>query len=138
MPELKNAGWEAFAHGHARGLGAGEAHASAGYSVNAGAVWRLSRRRAVKARVAELVGQHATLRAANLEETILALLDLAARADPKIAAGAREARAARLEAWRLSGLLAQRREAETWTPPREMTEAEWDAKYGPDAPGSGC
>jgi hypothetical protein len=126
MPELKNAGWEAFAQAHARGLGLRDARAP----------WRLAYHQGVRARVADLARRHATLREANLEETILALLELATRIDPKIAAGAREARAARLEAWRLSRLLTARRAAETWTPPREMTEAEWDARYGPDAPGS--
>jgi NAD(P)-dependent dehydrogenase (short-subunit alcohol dehydrogenase family) len=137
MPQLKNARWEAFAQGHARGLNAAQARGAAGYSAR-GAQWRVCYSRGVKARIAELLAQHATLREAGLEETILALLDLATRTDAKTAAGAREARASRLEAHRLSGLLGTRRKAETWTPPPEMTEAEWDAKYGPDAPGSKC
>ena len=125
MPDLNNPGWEAFAQGHA-----------AGNCAKGASAWRIHYRRGVKARIAELAKQHATLREANLEETLLALLGLASRTDPKTAAGAKEARASRLEAHRLGGLLVQRREAEAWTPPREMTEAEWDAKYGPDAPGS--
>ena len=127
MPELNNTGREAFAQAHARD--------NSGRGVCA--PWRIYYRAGVKARIAELAKQHASLRQANLEETLLALLDLATRIDAKTAAGAKEARAARLEAHRLSGLLASVREAETWTPPREMTEAEWEAKYGPDAPGSG-
>jgi hypothetical protein len=126
MPQLKNPGWEAFARAHVAGC----------LAKGASAPWRLFYRAGVKARIAELVTRQATMREASLEETILALLDLASGTDQKTAAGAREARAARLEAHRLNGLLAARREAETWTPPREMTEAEWEAKYGPDAPGS--
>jgi hypothetical protein len=137
MPHLNNAGWEAFAQGLARGLSKKAAYGAAGFAAAASnAPTRLSRRECVKERVDELMAQQALLRKASLEETILALLDLASKTELKTAAGAKEARAARLEAWRLSGLLSQRREAETWTPPREMTEAEWDAKYGPDAPGS--
>jgi len=137
MPELKNAGWEASAQGYARGLSQQEACVAAGYSPKSNNTpSRVFCHECVKARIAELEAQHVSLREANLEETILAMLDLAANGDRKTAAGAKEARTARLEAWRLSGLLAARREAEAWTPPREMTEAEWEAKYGPDAPGS--
>jgi hypothetical protein len=138
MPELKNPGWEAFAQACARGQSQKEAYVAAGYSArsNDGPV-ALFKREVVRQRIAELEGQNACLREANLEETILALLALA-KADATTAAGAREARVARLEAHRLAGLLAARREAETWTPVRELTEAEWDAKYGPDAPGSRC
>ena len=139
MPELNNAGWEAFAQGHARGLSQKDAYIAAGYSAKSNsAPTRLFRRQCVKDRIAELVAQHALLRAANLEETILALLSLATNTELKTAAGAKEARTARLEAHRLSSRLAAKREAEAWTPPREMTEAEWIAKYGADAPGSGC
>jgi hypothetical protein len=138
MPELTNAAWEAAAQGHARGLTQQEACIAAGYSAKSNsAPARVFRRECVKARVAELVKQRGSLRAANLEETILAMLDLAAKTDLTTAAGVKEARAARLEAHRLNGLLATKREAEAWTPPHVMTEAEWDAKYGPDAPGSG-
>jgi len=139
MSQLKNPGWEASAQGYARGLSQQEACIAAGYSPKSNsAPGRIFSDEGVKARVAELAKQHDSLRAANLEETILAMLDLAATCDRTTAAGAKEARAARLEAHRLSGVLATRREAQAWEPmPREMTEAEWDAKYGPDAPGSG-
>jgi hypothetical protein len=138
MPELKNPAWEAFAQAHARGLSQADADLAVGGSARgAVAPWRVHKRRGVKARIAELVTQYATLREANLEETVLALLDLATRTDAKTAAGAKEARAARLEAHRLSGLLAATREARAWTPPRPMTRAEWTATYCPDARGSG-
>jgi len=138
MPQLKNPGWEASAQGYARGLSQQGACLAAGYSPKSNsAPGRIFSDEAVKARVAELARQHDLLREANLEETILAMLDLAATGDRTTAAGAKEARTARLEAHRLGALLAARREAQAWTPPREMTEAEWEAKYGPDAPGSG-
>jgi len=137
MPELKNAGWEAFAQGYARGLSQKAAYVAAGYSAGSNsAPTRLFKRDCVKERIAELVAQHERLREASLEETILAMLVLATKGNLETAAGAKEARTARLEAHRLRSQLTARREAEAWTPPREMTEAEWEAKYGPDAPGS--
>jgi hypothetical protein len=52
----------------------------------------------------------------------------------KSAAGLKEARLARLEANRLWGLL-QREEAQSRRPiDRELTLAEWTAKYGKPAP----
>lgn len=137
MPQLKNAGWEAFAQACARGLSQKKAYVAAGYSEkSSGGPSGVYNHEAVKVRIAELEARNKSLRGANIEETILALLDLAAKTNTDAAAGAKEARAARLEAHRLNALLAAKREAESWTPPREMTEAEWTAKYGPDAPGS--
>jgi hypothetical protein len=138
MPELKNPAWEAFAQGRARGLSLKGAYIAAGYSAKSSSgPASVHAHEEVKTRIEELVKQHALLHEANLEETIVALLDLAAKIDSTTAAGAKEARASRLEAHRLNGLLAARREDAAWTPPRQMTEAEWDAKYGPNAPGSG-
>ena len=135
MSDLENPGWEAFAQGRARDLNMTDAYVAAGYKHSRGAGSRLNKKPEVKRRLAELLVQRAAIRAARIEETIVALVAMAEGADLKSGAGLKEARAARLEAHRLNGLLAQRREAETWEPqPRPMTEAEWDAKYGPDAP----
>ena len=74
MPELNNAGLEAFAQGHARGLSQKEAWIAAGYSAKAaGDPWRVYNREGVKARIAELATQRPSLAQANLEETLLLL-----------------------------------------------------------------
>ncbi len=136
MGDLENPGWEAFAQARVQGQTMTEAYLTAGYKPSRGAASRLNAKPPVRARIGELLIQREALRKARLEETIVALVAMADRADLTNGAGLKEARAARLEAHRLCALLTQRRETEAWTPPREMTEAEWDAKYGPDAPGS--
>jgi alkylation response protein AidB-like acyl-CoA dehydrogenase len=138
MADSENPGWEAFARGRARGLNMTNAYGEAGYKHSRGAGSRLNKNPLVQMRIAELLIQRDALREARLEETIVALVTLARGADPKNGAALREARAARLEAHRLGGLLTQRRKAETWEPPPPMTEAEWEAKYGPDAPTPSC
>ena len=138
MPELKNPAWEAFAQGRARGLSLKGAYIAAGYSAKSSSgPASVYAHEEVKTRIDELVKQHALLHQANLEETIVALLDLAASIDSTTAAGAKEARASRLEAHRLKDLLAAKREDEAWTPPRQLTKDEWKAKYGHNARGSG-
>jgi hypothetical protein len=134
MPELQNPGWEAFAQALARGAAVTQAEQAAGGKRSRGARRRIARSPEVNHRVAELLVQREALRKARMEETIEALVAMADGADLKTGVGIKEARAARLEAHRLSALLARRQEAEAWRPPRPMTEAEWDAKYGPDAP----
>jgi hypothetical protein len=137
MPPLPNQRHEDFAQGRARGLTQSAAYTLAGFAQNRGAGSRLEGRKAVKERVEELVAEAADIRKASLEATIIALLNSACIADElKTAVGVKEARLARLEAHRLAGQLAARCEAAAWIPPRAMTEAEWDAKYGPDAPAS--
>jgi hypothetical protein len=134
MPELENPDWEAFVQARARGLAVTEAWRAAGHKRSRGDRRRLYRAPEVNRRLAELLVQREALRKAHMEETIEALVAMAEGADLKTGVGIKEARAARLEAHRLSALLARRHEAETWAPPRPMTEAEWEAKYGPDAP----
>ena len=134
MPELENPGWEAFAQARARGVAVTQAWQAAGVKRSRGARRRIERSPQINRRLAELLLQREALRKAQMEETIEALVAMAEGADLKTGVGIKEARAARLEAHRLSALLARRHEAETWRPPRPMTEAEWDAKYGPDAP----
>jgi hypothetical protein len=134
MPELQNPVWEAFVQARARGSSVTEAWQGAGGERSRGDRRRIHRIPEVDRRLAELLVQREALRKAHMEETIGALVAMAEGADLKTGVGLREARAARLEAHRLSALLARRRDAETWAPPRPMTEAEWEAKYGPDAP----
>ena len=74
------------------------------------------------------------LREARLEETILALLAMSTKVDLTTGAGLREARVARLEAYRLREQLDERRPPAASMALRPMTESEWEAKYGPDAP----
>jgi hypothetical protein len=134
MPELNNPRHEAFARAWTGGVNRRAARVAAGNSP--GGFDRVDQRPAFKARMVELrVGRDA-LSNAGLEKTILALLDLATTGDQTTAAARKEARAARLEAHRLSELLTRRRETESYDPSRPMTEEEWDAKYGPDAPPS--
>jgi len=132
MPELKNSRNEIFAQEWASGANRRAARVAAGYSP--GGFDRADHRPEFKARMAELRVRHDVLSNAGLEKTILALLDLATTGDQTSAAARKEARAARLEAHRLNGLLTRQREDESYEPPRPMTEEEWTAKYGPDAP----
>ena len=134
MPELQHPDWEAFAQARARGVAVTQAEQAADGKRCPGARRRTERSPEINRRLAELRVQREALRKAHMEETIEALVAMAEGADLKTGVGIREARAARLEAHRLSALLARRHEAETWEPPRPMTEAEWEAKYGPDAP----
>ena len=138
MSDLENPGWEAFVQERADGLDITGAYVAAGHKRNRGAGSRVAKEPEVVKRLAQLLIQREALCKARLEETIAALVAMAEGADLKSGAGIKEARAARLEAHRLNGLLAKRREEEAWEPPHVMTEAEWDAKYGPDAPGQGC
>jgi hypothetical protein len=134
MPQLEHPDWEAFAQARARGETVTQAWRSAGGKRSRGDRRRIGRRPPLTRRLAELHLQREALRKAHMEETIEALVAMADGADLTTGVGIREARAARLEAHRLSALLARRHDAETWAPPRPMTEAEWDARYGPDAP----
>jgi hypothetical protein len=127
MPELNDKRREAFAQERARGVKPTAAYAAAGYAPSRSGPNTVNRRADVVERVAELVVQLEALRKASLEETILAMLDLAAKADPMSAASLKEARNARLDAYRLSALVTPwEREA---PPPRRMTTAEWVAEY---------
>ncbi len=138
MPALSNDRHEIFAHARARGMTQAAAYEQAGYRESRGAGCRLNKIPGVAARITELAAEMLKIGDCRLETTIIALLQLARRTDLQTtAAGAREARLARLEAWRLGDLLAARSPATAdRPPPPPMTEAEWDAKYGPDAPGA--
>ena len=138
MSDLENPGWEAFVQERADGLNIIDAYVAAGHKRSRSAGSRVSKEPEVVKRLAELLIQREALCKARIEETIVALVAMAEGADLKSGAGIKEARAARLEAHRLNGLLAKRRAEEAWEPPREMTEAEWVAKYGADALESGC
>jgi hypothetical protein len=132
MPELPNPRHEALARACADDAGRAAARVAAGYSPYG--LDRFEHRPAFRARVAELRARAGATNAADLKETVLALLDLAAAGEQATAAARKEARLARLEAWRLNGLLEQRRQQEAWVMPRELTEEEWVAKYGDPAP----
>jgi hypothetical protein len=134
MTDRQNPGRDAFIQARARGLNSADAHVAAGYTRCRAAAGRVAKRPEVEARLAQLLIPRQALREARVEETILALLAMAEVAGLKSGAGIREARAARLEAHRLSSSLSRRPPAEPWEPPRPMTEEEWEAKYGPDAP----
>ncbi len=134
MPKLTNPGWEAYAQARARGLTLADAWRAGGQRRSRVARGRVDTRPEMHNRLDELRLERAALRKAQMEETIAALVAMAESADLKTGAGIKEARAARLEAHRLSAVLTQRHEAEAWEPPRPMSEAEWEAKYGPDAP----
>jgi phage terminase small subunit len=131
MADLENPRWEAFAQARARSLNMTAAYKAAGYKTSRGAASRLNKKPPVEARLGELLVQREALREARIEETIVALVAMAAVADLKNGAGLKEARAARLEAHRLGGLLTQRQEEEAWTPPRRMTTAEWVETFVP-------
>jgi phage terminase small subunit len=133
MADLENRGWEAFAQGRAQGLNMTKAYEAAGYKFNRSAASRLNNKPAVSKRLEELLIQREALREARLEETIVALVSMARDADPKNGVSLKEARTARLEAHRLSGLLAQQREAEAYEPPRGLSDEAWEARYGCNA-----
>jgi hypothetical protein len=126
---------EAFAQACARGAGRSAAYIEAGFTANRGNAAKLAARPAVAARIAELERLSDPAQRACLRDTIVDLVTLSDRADAlKSAAGLKEARLARLEANRLWGLL-QREEAQSRRPlDRELTLAEWTAKYGKPAP----
>jgi len=136
MSELNRPSYEALAQALAGGMNLRAACVAAGLSP--AGLEGVVQRPAFKARMAELRAQQDALGRAGLEKTILALLHLATAGDQATAAARKEARMAHLEAHRLDGLLLLRSRQDTLqTLPRPMTEAEWDAKYGPDAPGGG-
>lgn len=134
MADLDRPQWEAFARALATGMTKTAAYTAAGYKKSCGAASRLSQKPPVKARVKELVILRDTLRTARLEETIVALLVVAHRPEPKTGAELKEARLAQMEAHRMCGLLTSARDSRPRALPRPMTEAEWTAKYGRAAP----
>ena len=138
MSDLENPRWEAFVQQRADGLNVTDAYVAAGHKRNRGAGSRVAKEPEVVKRLAELLIQREALCKARIEETIVALVAMAEGADLKSGAGIKEARAARLEAHRLNGLLARGREEKAWEPPRVLTDEEWEAKYGANAPGSAC
>ena len=121
----------------ARGQTSAAAYGAAGYKTACGGGARLATRAPVAARIAELAAERALTSRAGLATTIAALLALADNIDLRSAAGAKEARLARLEANRLWAELTAYQDEEYSTLPPELTEAEWVAKYGDPAPGGG-
>jgi hypothetical protein len=136
LPQLSDPRHEAFAQARARGANKSTAYALAGYAPNRSNGSKLAAKPAVGARVAELEEQREQASEACLRDTVIGLMaEVHLGEAMKSAAGLREARLARLEANRLWGLL-QREEAQSRRPPdRELTLAEWTAKYGRPAPG---
>jgi hypothetical protein len=132
MPDLKNPRHEAIAREAAGGANRRAARVAAGYSPCG--FDRADHRPAFRSRTAELRVRRDALAGAGLEQTILALLDLATTGDHTNAAARKEARAARLEAHRLNAVLTRKREYESYEIPLPLTEEQWNAKYGPDAP----
>ena len=133
---LANPKHEAFAKAIARGQNQSRAYVDAGFSYDSGRASTLAKNDDVITRVAILTLEFAELREAGLEETIRALLTMAGATSLQTsAAGMKEARTMRMEAWRLSELLVARGSAiGVEIAPRALTEAEWEAKYGADAP----
>jgi hypothetical protein len=136
LPQLSDPRHEAFAQARARGANRSAAYAQAGYAPNRTNGSKLAAKPAVAARIAELERRRDQASEACLRDTIIGLMAEAHTGEAlKSAAGLREARLARLDANRLWGLL-QREEAQSRRPPdRELTLAEWTAKYGRPAPG---
>jgi hypothetical protein len=128
--------YEAVAQARARGLDNTGAYAEAGFrgKGRGSAPGRVARRVEVVARIDFLAATATRLQQAGLEQTILALLDLAAETGAATAAAAKEARLARLEAYRLACALDEGRARAALVPERELTEEEWVAKYGQPAP----
>ncbi len=130
LPPLTDPRREAWALAVAGGATKSAAYVEAGYVANRSGGTRMAAKAAVAARIGELVTRRETNGAAGTEETVAALLALAQAADAKTAAGAREARLARLEANRLWKTLATPRAPRPRPTDREMTEAEWTARFG--------
>ena len=114
----------------ARGRSKAAAYVEAGYAASRSGGTRTMARPGVAARIAELTAQREATHEASLATTVLELLALAKCADTASAAGAKEARLARLEAHRLWEALERREEAESRPADRELTEAEWEARFG--------
>jgi hypothetical protein len=138
LPPLPDPRHEAFAQAPVRGLSHKAAYLEAGFATDRTNGSKLSARPAVAARIAELEREKDPAYRASLRGVIIDLMTLADAAGAlKSAAGAKEARLTLLEANRLWGLL-QREEAQRRRPPeRELTLAEWTAKYATPAPGPG-
>jgi phage terminase small subunit len=70
MPVLKNAKWEAFAQGLAKGLAVGDAYVNAGYKDSPASATRLSKNVKIQARVDELVAKGADRAEATVERVL--------------------------------------------------------------------
>ncbi len=133
---LKRPGHEFYAQRVADGMSMIGAYASAGYIRNDSGPTRLNKDPRIIARIDFLVAQEKALRPCRLEDTILALLGMANKADVATAAGLKEARLARLDAYRLRGLL----DAGAGAGPAElrlgaeMSEQAWLEQYGVPMP----
>jgi dienelactone hydrolase len=106
---LANPAWEIFAKRRAAGATQVAAYAAAGYAGGPRCANRLANRPEVAARVAFLRRQTGRGKMADLEATIVALLDLADAADCATPGGLREARLARIDARRLHVMLLRER-----------------------------
>ncbi len=106
---LANPARETFAKRRAAGATQAAAYAAAGYAGGPGCANRLANRPEVAARVAFLRRQTGRAKMADLESTIIALLDLADAADCATPSGLREARLARIDARRLHVVLLKER-----------------------------
>jgi len=106
MPALDNPQYEKFAKKRAEGASVAAAAEYAGFSPTSGHGWDLDKDEKVKARVQALRDEAATLRLVEPPALIKRLLAIADRAETlDSAAGMAAARAALMDAARLSGVL---------------------------------
>jgi prostaglandin-endoperoxide synthase 2 len=104
---------------------------------------RIEHRPALKARVADLRARSDALNAGGAENTILALLDLAAADEWASVVARREAHTACLEADRPNNLLQQRRPQNVWASPPRLTDeasaanSKWGGRQSSPSPAAG-
>jgi hypothetical protein len=111
LPTLKNARYEQFAQGLAKGQTQVQAYAEAGY-LNPEHAYRMMKRPGVRARVAELMEEAAARAEIGVAMVTETLVRLAGKAEEDGATGGLSAaRAAWMAAARLNGLLGERHEA---------------------------
>jgi hypothetical protein len=134
MPALTDPRQETFAQACAAGSNQSAAYIEAGFAANRGNACKLAAKPAMAARIVELRRLRDPIQRACLHDTVIDLMALFQSADAlKSAAGAREARLARLEAHRLWVQLTLEEARNARPVERELTLDEWMAKYGPEA-----
>ena len=122
---------EAFARAFVRCGNRAAAYRAAGFTGGRGAASQMAALAPVAARIVEVAQRRESIERAGLEDTIADLMAMAAGADALNSAAAfKEARLARLEAYRLGEALAAREADEVRPIDRELTEAEWDERFG--------
>ncbi len=139
MPTLTDPRREAFARAVVRCGNLTVAYRQAGYIGGRGDASKMAARPPVAARIEEIARQREKIEGAGLEATIADLMAMAGAADAlNSAAACKEARIARLEAHRLWSLWASREDNNRRPLERELTVAEWEARFGHLARGGGA